>query len=263
MIFDTIDLTNQSAGAMLAHPPAWSPDVRRSGDVRIISKTLSDQLTQDMYVDYLSGMSLRDVGRKYGMTHESVGGRFKRRNLPARSQESVPSKIVDCGSYAKILLHGRIVALIDSADIPLVEGRRWSTNRKDRNCYVYHQSYDGGIKTTEYLHRTIANPSPDEVVDHINHNGLDNRRKNLRVCSHAENVWNSNPNRQNTSSKFVGVSWHKARNNWRAVITENGRSKHIGSFQSEEDAAAAYDQYVRDHRDEYATTNASMGRIEA
>jgi hypothetical protein len=74
--------------------------------------------------------------------------------------------------------------------------------------------------------------------DHINRNGLDNRKNNLRVCTHQENTTNRSLMSKNTSG-FVGVSWCKATNNWRAQIMVDYKGIHLGCFDSKEDAIKA------------------------
>ena len=83
--------------------------------------------------------------------------------------------------------------------------------------------------------------APDGMeVDHINGNGLDNRKANLRLCTRAQNQMNS-IKRTGKSSIFKGVSWHKNAWKWRANIKINQKDIHIGYFDTELEAAEAYD----------------------
>ena len=90
-----------------------------------------------------------------------------------------------------------------------------------------------------YLHRYLMNPQEGLEVDHVNGDKRDNRRENLRVCTHRQNMCNWD-NRRGIS-KFRGVSWSKARSKWIAQIQVDGVSRRIGRFNSEEEAARAYD----------------------
>jgi hypothetical protein len=82
------------------------------------------------------------------------------------------------------------------------------------------------------------------LIDHINHNGLDNRRCNLRAVTHEENQRNQSKTKRKTSSRFKGVSWHKKDKCWRVSINAY-RGEYLGSFDSEIAAAKAYDAYAR------------------
>lgn len=81
-----------------------------------------------------------------------------------------------------------------------------------------------------YMHRLITNCPPDKQVDHINGNGLDNRKENLRVCSQYINQQNRTRLNKNNKSGFRGVSWENRRKHWVAQSSINGCHKHLGSF---------------------------------
>lgn len=111
-----------------------------------------------------------------------------------------------------------------------------------------------------YMHRAIAErmagqPIPDGYeVDHINGNRLDNRRENLRLVTHSQNMMNAS-SRQNRSSKYKGVSWDKVNRRWRAVIFLNKKQTSLGRHDSEEAAAKAYDAKAKELFGEYARLN--------
>lgn len=93
-----------------------------------------------------------------------------------------------------------------------------------------------------YMHRVIIN-APDGVqVDHINHNTLDNRRSNLRLCTHAENARNHKIARNNTSG-YIGVAWRYDIEKWMAYIENHGKRITLGYYESASDAA-----HVRDRK---------------
>ena len=93
------------------------------------------------------------------------------------------------------------------------------------------------------LHRLIMGSPTDFEIDHINRNGLDNRRANLRIVTHQINQ-NNLPKRLNASSKFHGVTRDKTRKNWAVQVCFNGNIKTIGRFESEVEAAVAYNNAV-------------------
>jgi hypothetical protein len=89
------------------------------------------------------------------------------------------------------------------------------------------------------MHRAILRAGDGHNVDHIDGDGLNNRRSNLRFATTAQNSANRGKQKNNTSG-FKGVRWHKRDKRWRAVIGINGKTKQIGSFKTPE---AAYDAY--------------------
>ena len=92
------------------------------------------------------------------------------------------------------------------------------------------------------MHREILGKIPEGyVVDHINRNGLDNRKKNLRICTVSENLLNRPKYRGH--SQYKGVSWHKKSQRWRATF----RGKDIGWFLNEKEAAKCYDEAVSEY----------------
>lgn len=92
---------------------------------------------------------------------------------------------------------------------------------------------------------------PTLSIDHINRVRNDNRIANLREVSRTKNSWNSARRIDNTSG-FTGVGFHKQRQKWRARIINNGREQHLGFFDSEIAAAAAYAQAAQQARGEFA-----------
>ena len=90
-----------------------------------------------------------------------------------------------------------------------------------------------------YMHRIIMEVKAGQIVDHVNGNGLDNRKQNLRVCSSQQNSFNCRTN--NKSSGFKGVTWDKTRKIWAAKITHNYKTINLGRFKSKEEAARRYD----------------------
>ena len=86
-----------------------------------------------------------------------------------------------------------------------------------------------------YLHRFLTNCPKGLTVDHINRNPLDNRKSNLKVCTHKENCQNSTSNKNSTSS-FVGVHKHFQNNNWVSQIKYKNKTIHLGSFNTQEEA---------------------------
>ncbi|MDE2103160.1 MAG: endonuclease [Patescibacteria group bacterium] len=130
---------------------------------------------------------------------------------------------------------------IDLCDLMLVDpyNHKWTVIKKGNTKYAVTKILrDGKIKNI-YMHRLILN-EPNGVVDHIDRNGLNNRRANFRVVNSHENWVNSGP-RERGKSRFKGVSPYGSNGKWRATIQVHRKWKHIGVFDTKEAAAKAYD----------------------
>lgn len=114
---------------------------------------------------------------------------------------------------------------------------------------------DAGEPRIVLLHRKLFGITGDlsVEVDHRNHDGLDNRRENLRVCTKSQNQGNQRKTRG--SSRYKGVAWHKRKGKWRAAIATDGRSRHLGYYVDETEAAMAYDRAALAQWGEFAHVN--------
>ena len=146
-------------------------------------------------------------------------------------------------------------ALIDDEDFERVSKHKWSVYRKNDRWYAMTVIN----KKTVLMHRFILNPKSGQSVDHRNHNGIDNRKKNTRVCK----VWQNNVNRlkkNGTTSKFKGVCWHKGRKKWAARIKRNDKHTFLGHFTDEVKAAIAYNKAATKLFGEFAHLNVIPSR---
>lgn len=145
------------------------------------------------------------------------------------------------------------VAVVDDEDYDLVMQYRWwawERAQGERRPYgPYAQGGPAGHRV--YMHTLITGYAR---TDHVNHNGLDNRRSNLRDASVAQNNHNQRPRRTGSSS-YKGVTWHRGAHKWQASIKVDGRTTYLGLFASEKDAALAYDQAALRAYGEYAFIN--------
>lgn len=138
-----------------------------------------------------------------------------------------------------------MVAIVDDDvfDRMVALGRRWSAARRPHTTYAGRDELIDGKKVRIYLHRWILDAPNGAQVDHINGNGLDNRRANLRIVTPSENLLNQNrPTR--SSSGYRGVAPIKESKNWRAYVNVTGRQIQIGVYPSATVAAVARDRYV-------------------
>jgi len=129
--------------------------------------------------------------------------------------------------------------LINEEDLDEVVARRWCINKKEEGKRT---SYVRSTTTSMKLHQLLLGEPPEgQVIDHINGDGLDNRRENLRFCTQGENHANE-AKRVGGSSDFKGVSFDASRQKWSAKLMVNGETKNLGRFDREVEAAMAYDK---------------------
>lgn len=155
------------------------------------------------------------------------------------------------GTVAYVPLTQGKTTIIDAADVPLIEGRNWYA--RESSCVpgtFYAHSRAG------QMHRIIMSAVPGQIVDHKNHDTLDNRRCNLRFAT----AQSSSANRRNnlsSRSRFKGVYQFKGK--WRASIRVNREAIYLGQFESETDAAQAYDAAARVTFKDFACVNFPEG----
>lgn len=150
-----------------------------------------------------------------------------------------------CGDHAFLPLRFGYSTMVDVCDAELLASRPWSAARKIKGSriYVAVKAWVGG-KTTG-LHRLILPEAA--LVDHLNGNPLDNRRRNLRSVTRAQNA----QNRRGRNGRTKGI--HFSQNRWRAAIRINDVPIYLGSFVRQEDAQEAYNRAALEAWGEYAS----------
>lgn len=148
-------------------------------------------------------------------------------------------------------------ALIDDGDLPLMDGYDWwvSRRRYTNSNASYVMGTTGRMGKLVYLHRIILGlKTGDGVeVDHINNDGCDNRRTNLRTVTHTHNL--ANMVKVRGTSRYKGVHWARNEGKWHSNISYNDKTVPIGYFDSEEDAARAYNRKAVELYGGYARIN--------
>ena len=154
-----------------------------------------------------------------------------------------------------LLANGKGVALVDDADYERLNQYKWYVKKCDSTMYARRNSKSpSGENKQTYMHHDVIGYDGNGERDHINHNGLDNRRSNLRVCTRSQNAQNRKLYGRNTSG-YKGVSWDRPMKRWRASIKLNGNTRHIGYYFCIVKAAKAYDEKARELFGEFANTN--------
>lgn len=146
-------------------------------------------------------------------------------------------------------------AMVDDEDYEALSVFNWHAVKAKRTYYASRYIRSNGKDSNIYMHRELLGIVGSPLIgDHIDHNGLNNQRKNIRSGDVFLNMRNTS-SRIGSSSKFVGVCWHKKDRKWQAAITTNGRQIHIGQFDSEYEAALARDVVAKRIQGEAANLN--------
>jgi len=148
------------------------------------------------------------------------------------------------------------ISIIDEEDIELIASYRWSCWFPFNTFTTYaatHITVDKK-RTDLRLHRLILNLDKydNSIVDHVNRWGLDNRKSNLRIATHSQNLVNSKMHLDNTSG-YRGVS--RKRNGWRATIMNSGKQIYLGYYNDPMEAAKAYDDAAKELYGEFSRLN--------
>lgn len=155
--------------------------------------------------------------------------------------------------------YGSHQVLYDDEDEHLVFQYTWRLKYEKKNGVFYAvtnigRTVKGNLKTIT-LHRLLTGVADPKIhVDHKNHNGLDNRRENLRPCTRIQNLGNIR-----TRKKYKGIVHHKdkdhAKKPWEAQITIDGKSRYLGCYTTEKEAALAYNKAAEEKYGEFALLN--------
>jgi hypothetical protein len=190
---------------------------------------------------------------------KSCGCRF------TASNEIRLKKLITAWEENRLLINDKVVyyklpkgtLILDLADIYLLIKYSYSIYSPGATTIKYagrRMLKESGKYKIQFLHRDVLK---GKSIDHINHNGLDNRRSNVRVCTPSQNAANSRKSKSpdKYKSKYKGVSKRSDNGRWFAYLRVNYKQKKLGTFDSEEEAAFAYDAAAKEVWGEYAHTN--------
>jgi hypothetical protein len=177
-------------------------------------------------------------------------------------------------AFRLISLTKGLFAIVSPQDYDRLAVFKWYADKRDNTWYANRWTRSKANPKKQYrvrMHREVMSlpavnavePSNGEVlcppdflfVDHQNHNGLDNRRSNLRIATLAENGCNKRKTTSSSTSRFKGVCWAKREGKWRVQGRLNGKQKIIGYFDNELDAARAYDGWAIEAFGQFAALN--------
>jgi hypothetical protein len=192
------------------------------------------------------------IARQVGVSGERVRQTRKARGLPASSaaaKRAAPTEIPPPGAAWIPLPHGRL-AIVDEADVLRFGAFNWCL----RGGYVVRRSRPSEGREVEFvtMHHEVLPPLPGMVIDHVSGNRLDNRRANLRIGTHTQNLWNQ---RARGGSGFKGVYRDSKSKGWNVVIRIEGKVTYIGFFSDVTEAAKAYDASARAAHGSFARLN--------
>ncbi len=142
-------------------------------------------------------------------------------------------------------------AIVDAEDYDRLSRYKWLAVEMGRCWYGRTLKRDGRPLA---MHRLIMDAPKGLMVDHIDHDGLNNRKSNLRLCTRKQNRRNRRPNRGGTS-KYKGVCWCKSSKKFRVAISHNKKRFYLGYFHDQVEAAKAYDKAAKKFFGEFAYLN--------
>jgi hypothetical protein len=170
----------------------------------------------------------------------------RRRPQPARSLPG-PSPDESDPQVRRIPVGKGYFAIVDAADYEEISKYKWYASKRGRNIYALCYRKGRGVG----MHRMVMRARKGQIVDHIDGNGLNNRRSNLRFCKSGQNQANQKP--RGGSSQYVGVC--RLYGKWQAGITYRGKYLYLGRFDDEIEAAKTRDRKAYELHGEYAYLN--------
>ena len=204
------------------------------------------------------------LGLRFGNGQKSnQNSRFKKGDKPWNAGKKIGIILFkqfinnkDKGQGVKINLSQGKIAFIDEEDWKRTNQHKWCAQKSYNTFYAISNLYENDesgerIKILK-MHRFILNAKPGQIIDHINRNGLDNRKSNLRLATNSQNQMNKELFKR-TKSGYRGVFPQNGK--WRVFISINRKRHNLGYFSTKEEAAQVYNQVAKKHHGEFAIFN--------
>jgi hypothetical protein len=158
----------------------------------------------------------------------------------------------------KIKIHSKkylnLFAIVEDIDFNFLNKFKWHVRvSKSGNMYAYTKWNTNPVKHMD-MHRLIMKPKDGFIIDHIDNNGLNNRRSNIRICTRSQNNFNRRIS-TNTITGFKGVHYRKDSNKFRAKIEIDKKVMYLGYFDNAKLAAKAYNDAAIKYYGEFARLN--------
>lgn len=148
---------------------------------------------------------------------------------------------------AKIELTQGKYAIVDDDVFAELNKYKWYAQKDAATYYAHRVIHVNGKKKLIAMHRQLIGAEKGQIVDHINRDGLDNRKENLRIVSHLQNCANKSKSvKSKTSSIYRGVTFSKQMKKYKAGIRVDNKLLHLGYFSCEKEAALAYDTKAKE-----------------
>jgi len=144
--------------------------------------------------------------------------------------------------------------IVDDEDYAWLNQWKWYAKKDGNTFYAVRQERENQQYKTILMHRQILGLGEGKLTDHMNRDGLDNRRSNLRACTRSQNAMNQ-CRQKGCPSRFKGVTWHKGVGKWQARITASGNCTYLGLYDTEEEAALVYNRAALECFGEFACLN--------
>jgi len=185
-------------------------------------------------------------------------GCIRKETVSKRSKKT--NRIEECGDYIKVFFFNKenTYTIINKNDYPIIKNYCWRVLKTEYGntfyaCASLRSTYNYEHKNI-LMHRLLLSPIDEYVVDHKDGNGLNNRRNNIRICTHLQTSMNRKKN-TNNSSGIAGVFWSSTYNKWEVGITIGHKQRFLGRFTNKEDAIKARKEGEEKYRGEYSFDN--------